>query len=104
MNMKKLAVMALALAAATCVFARPHGGWGGPRFHHGGWGGPRYHHGGWGGPRYYGGYHHHHCGLGLAAGIVGLSAATAAIARDVIAPPPVAGVVTLALTLLSVSP
>ena len=89
MNMKKLVVMAFALAATTCVFARPHGGWGGPRFHHGGWGGPRYHHGGWGGPRYYGGYHHHHCGLGLAAGIVGLSAATAAIARDVIAPAPV---------------
>ena len=86
MNMKKILVMGLALLAATCVFARPHGcgprgGWG----HHGGWGGPRYH-GGWG---YRGGwgYHHHHCGLGLAAGIVGLTAATAAIAHDVIAPP-----------------
>ena len=80
MNMKKLFVMALAFAAATCVFAHPHGGW-----HHGGWGGPRYHggwhHGGWG-------YRHHcHSGLGLAAGIVGLGAATAAIARDVVAPP-----------------
>ena len=82
MSMKKTVVMALALLAATCVFARPHGGWGGPRYH-GGWGGPRYHHGG-----YYH-HHHHHCGLGLAAGIVGLTAATAAIAHDVIAPPPV---------------
>jgi hypothetical protein len=63
--------MMLALLAATCVFAH----------------GPR----GWGGPRYHGGYHHHHhhCGLGLAAGIVGLSAATAAIVHDVVAPPPV---------------
>ena len=78
MNMKKMVVTALALLAAACVFAH------GPR----GWGGP--HHGGWGGPRYHGGYHHHHhCGLGLAAGIVGLTAATAAIAHDVIAPPPV---------------
>lgn len=81
MNMKKTVVMTLALLAAACVFARPHGGWGGPRYH-GGWGGPRYHHGG-----YY--HHHHHCGLGLAAGIVGLSAATAAIVHDVVAPPPV---------------
>ena len=81
MNMKKAVVMAMAAMAATCVFARgPHGGWHG---HHGGWGGPRYaHHGG-----YY--HHHHHSGLGLAAGIVGLSAVTAGIVRDVVAPPPV---------------
>ena len=77
MNMKKIVVMAFALVAASCVFAHPHGGWGGP-------------HGGWGGPRYHGGYHHHHhSGLGLAAGIVGLTAATAAIAHDIVAPPPV---------------
>ena len=33
-------------------------------------------------------YHHHH-GLGLAAGIVGLTAATISLAHDIIAPDPV---------------
>ena len=80
--MKKLIVVMLTLAAATCVFAHGPRGWGGHRYH-GGWGGPRYHHGG------YHHHHHYHSGLGLAAGIVGLTAATAAIAHDVIAPPPV---------------
>ena len=79
MNIKKAIVMAMAMTAAACVFARPHGGWGGPR---GDWG-PRMYHGGW--------HHHHHHrgyhGLGLAAGIIGLSAVTAGIVRDVVAPP-----------------
>jgi len=56
MNTKKLLVMALALTTATCVFARGHH------------------------------YHHHHSGLGLAAGIVGLTAATVALAHDIVAP------------------
>ena len=34
-------------------------------------------------------HHHHHSGLGLAAGIVGLTAATVALAHDIIAPDPV---------------
>ena len=73
MNIKKTVVVAMAVMAATCLFARPHGP-------HGGWGGgPRYHHGGY--------HHHHHHGLGLAAGIVGLTAATAGIVHDVVAPP-----------------
>ena len=64
MNTKKILVMALAMTAATCVFAHgPHGGWG----HH---------------------HHHHHHGLGLAAGIVGLTAATVGLAHDIIAPAP----------------
>ena len=64
MNTKKVLVMALAITAATCVFAHgPHGGWG----HH---------------------HHHHHHGLGLAAGIVGLTAATVGLAHDIIAPAP----------------
>ena len=59
MNTKKIFVMALALTTATCVFARGH--------HH----------------------HHHHGGLGLAAGIVGLTAATVSLAHDIVAPDPV---------------
>ena len=93
MNMKKAVVLMLAVATAMCVSARPHGGWCGPRgghhwggHHWGGhhyWGGPR-----WGGPYYHGYYHHRgYYGLGLAAGIVGLSAATAAVVSDVVAPP-----------------
>ena len=101
--MRKIVFAVVAALAASCVFARGphgcaprhHGGWGhhGGWRHHGGWG----HHGGWYGPRYYGGwgygYRHYPYygsrGLGLAAGIVGLSAATAAVVHDVVAPPPV---------------
>ena len=58
MNTKKIFIMALALTASTCVFARGH-------------------------------HHHHHGGLGLAAGIVGLTAATVSLAHDIVAPDPV---------------
>jgi hypothetical protein len=82
--MRKIVFAIVAIMAASCVFAHGFG----PR-HHGGWG----HHGGWHGPRHYGGYGYHHYhgyrGLGLAAGIVGASAATAALVHNVVAPPPV---------------